>query len=93
MAKRGMITRTIETLFVTASVVDLVKKEVKDKVFEIPSKKYKDVVAYLNEINECEHEKVVAVLESDTVTKTLGMYEDDFIAGAFELDENRKPIA
>lgn len=97
MARRNMITRSMATTVCEVLCVDLTKqatfqKEVKISgtyAYDKVDKLNKDLVKVVNN----ETTKLVTVLKKREETKIYGMYEDDFIANAFELDENRKQVS
>lgn len=87
MAKKPMITRTIQTTEVTVLCMDILQGEPFNKDVVLP-RTYKDNVAMLkaaSAIIDTEAVKAVHVVRSEVKETLYGMTEADFIANAVIL--------
>lgn len=91
--RKPMVTRTFETMNITAMVVELATAEVKNITIELPrvikdEKKLEKVVStdMPNGI------KFVAIVDTAVKQNIYGMSEADFLKHARVLDENRKIV-
>lgn len=94
MARRAMVTRTVVGVEVSTMAVNTSTSEVHNNTFTL-SGTWKDdgkVLKAIQKKYDTEDEKNVAIVSKKEVNKLYGMYEEDFIANAMELDEARKPI-
>lgn len=94
MARKAMVSRTIESTLATVLVADLKTEKVQDVVIEVAGKFNTD--AKLLEAVEGSLDltalKPIYVKSAEVKETLLGMYEDDFIKQAIVLDpKTRKP--
>ena len=95
MARERQVTRTINSIEVTAICMDISTNEVSDKVLTITgdTPTNEQALKQLKKVYETETFKVVAVKEIKVTEKLFAMSEIDFLKYAVELDtETRKPI-
>lgn len=93
MAKKAMVTRTIISTRATALCLNTVSCEPQNVTATLAGNMNEEkALKGLKEIFENEELKVVKVVSIETQEKLYGMYEEDFISKAFELDEKRNPI-
>lgn len=93
--RRPMVTRTVIGIEVSTMAVNTTTSEVHNNVFTL-SGTWKDEAKLLKAIQkkyDTEEEKNVAIVSKKEINKLYGMYEEDFIAYAMELDEARKPVS
>lgn len=94
--RKAMVTRTIESTRVNALCLDIKTAEPMNKEFNL-SGTYKDESKLLKAVQKAfdtDDLKVVHIVDSEVVNTLYGMYENDFLANAMELDpETRKPIS
>lgn len=91
--RKPMVTRTFETMNITAMVVELSTAEVKNITVELPrvikdEKKLEKVVS----ADMPDGIKFVAIVDSVVKQNIYGMTEADFLKYAHILDENRKIV-
>lgn len=94
MARRAIVTRTVVGTEVTTMCVDTVSAEVSNKTYVL-SGTFADDAKLLKAVQKAydnDTTKNVAIVSKKDSNKIYGMWEEDFIANAMELDENRKPI-
>lgn len=94
MARKAIVTRTVIGTEVTTMAVDTIHGEVVNKTYTL-SGKFKDGATLLKAVQKAydtEEIKHVQVVSEKPVNKIYGMWEEDFIQNAMELDENRKPL-
>ena len=95
MARKPMVTRTIQTTKVNVMCLDITKAEPFTKEVTLP-RTYADtnkLLKAVKELVETDEVKAVHVVSTETVETLYGMTEQDFIANAFILDsETRRPI-
>lgn len=95
MARKPMVTRTINTTQATVLCMDLTTSQPVEKVLVLP-RTYKDSKALMKAIENAitdEAIKPVHVKESITVETLYGMTEQDFINSAVKLNpETRQAI-
>lgn len=93
--RRAMVTRTIESTEVTVMALDVIHGEPLTRTYNIAGT-YKDEAKLLKAVQsayDTDEVKNVHVVDSKVVGKLYGMYENDFLKVAIELDsETRKPI-
>ena len=93
--RRAMITRSIESTEVTVMALDVIHGEPLTRTYNIAGT-YKDEAKLLKAVQsayDTDEVKNVHVVDSKVVGKLYGMYENDFLKAAIELDsETRKPI-
>lgn len=96
MAKREMITRSVESTKVVALCADTVHCEMENQVVKVTGTfsldKSEKLLKAVKDAVETPTLKVVSIVSQETESKLYGMYTDDFIANAMELDEKRNPI-
>ena len=91
---RNMITRTMLGTEVTCLALDTETAEPQNVTYYV-SGKFKDegkllrLVQRLYDTDTLKNVKIVSAVASN---KLLGMYEDDFVKYAMELDANRKVV-
>lgn len=95
MARERMVSRTINSIEVTAICMDITSKAVEDKVLtltgDVPT--HEQALKQLKKLYETDTFKVVAVNDIKVTEKLFGMSEIDFLKYAVELDtETRKPV-
>lgn len=90
-----MVTRTIESTRVNALCLDIQTAEPMNKEFNL-SGTYKDESKLLKAVQKAfdtDELKVVHIVDSEVINTLYGMYENDFLAHAMELDpKTRKPV-
>lgn len=91
--RKPMVTRTFETMNITAMVVELSTAEVKNITIELPrvikdEKKLEKVVS----ADMPDGVKFVAIVDTVVKQNIYGMSEADFLKYAHILDENRKIV-
>lgn len=95
MARKAIVTRTIIGTEVTVLGLDCVLAEPVNKTVII-SGKYDDDKKLLKAVKkavETEDYKVAKIVATAPCNKLIGMWEEDFIANAMELDPTtRKPL-
>lgn len=95
MARKPMVTRTINTTKVNVLCLDVVKAEPFNKEVVLP-RTYKDdnaILKRLRETVETDTEKVVHIVDKEEVETLYGMDEKTFIDNATILDrETRKAL-
>lgn len=95
MARKPMITRTIESTQVTAICLDTVTVEPSNKTFNITGT-YKDdkkLLKALQTAYDTEDFKVVKIVDKQVVETLYGMDANFFLDHAVRLDpQSRKPI-
>lgn len=95
MARVPMVTRTIVTTKVNVLCLDLEQCEPFNTTITLP-RTYKDDKALMKKVSalfDNEKRKAVHVVDKQEVETLYGMYEQDFIANAVELDaETRKAL-
>lgn len=90
-----MITRTVESTVFDVFCVNVSTQTTETKTFKLAGR-VKDADKALRKLrveHETENVKIVYIVDSRLEQKLYGMTEEDFVANAVELDENRKPIA
>ena len=95
MARKPMVTRTIQTTKVNVMCLDITKAEPFTEEVTLP-RTYADPNKLLKAVKErveTDEVKAVHVVSTETVETLYGMTEQDFIALAIILDsETRRPI-
>ena len=95
MARERQVTRTINSIEVTAICMNIETSEVENKTLTLTGDTPTDEQALkqLKKLYETNIFKVVAVKDIKVTEKLFGMSEIDFLKYAVELDtETRKPI-
>ena len=95
MARERQVTRTINSIDVTAICMDINTMETSEKVLSLTgdTPNNEQALKQLKKVYETDSFKVVAVKEIKVTEKLFGMSEIDFLKYAVELDsETRKPI-
>lgn len=93
--RKAMITRTVESTVFDVFCVDASTQTTETKTFKLAGR-VKDADKALRKLraeHETENVKLVYIVDSRLEQRLYGMTEEDFVANAVELDENRKPIA
>ena len=86
MAKEKMITRTITSTKVTATVADIANNVITEHVYTVPGKLDADTALKpLKEQAETDNIKILRIVSTETIEKLYGMSEITFIANAVEL--------
>lgn len=95
MARKPMVTRTITTTKVNVLCLDIEHSEPFNKEVILP-RTYKDdkkLLEMVETVVNTESVKAVHIVDKQEIETMYGMYEQDFIATAKELDPaTRKPI-
>ena len=87
MARKPMITRTIQSTKVKALCLDLSTQTPEERLFNLP-RTYKDDKAILETLRteyETDENKVVHVISSEVIETRYGMTEADFMKNAIIL--------
>lgn len=96
MARRPIITRTVEGTQVDVLGLNIKTAEPENKTYVL-SGKYADDKKLLKAVQsgyDTDEFKNIAIVGKKPVSKLYGMWEENFIASAFELDpQTRKPLA
>ena len=95
MARERQVTRTINSIEVTAICMNIESSEVENKTLTLTgdTPTNEQALKQLKKLYETETFKVVAVKDIKVTEKLFGMSEIDFLKYAVELDtETRKPI-
>ena len=95
MARKAMVTRTIESTKCVVLCLDTVTCEPCNKVVELP-RTYKNEEALMRKVRkaiETEDLKAVKIVSAEKVEGVYGMAEADFLAHAIKLDpKTRKAL-
>ena len=93
MARRPMFSREITTTFAVCSIFDMSAKTMSEAEYPTEETEREKMLTDVRENYETETVKILSVNDVKTVRKMYGMYIEDFIRAAMELDpETRKPL-
>lgn len=96
MARRAIITRTVEGTQVDVLGLNIKTAEPENRTYVL-SGKYTDDKKLLKAVQktyDTDEFKNTTIVGKSPANKLYGMWEEDFIASAFELDaKTRKPLA
>lgn len=96
MARRAIVTRRIVGTEVSVLALDTVTAEPQTATYILPGSfsDKKKVLKAVQKVYDTDDFKIVTVVDSHPIRKLYGMWEEDFISQAFELDPiSRKPIS
>lgn len=94
MARKAMVTRTVlatKCKYISMNPETLTSEE-KHITLSGSYKNATDALKKIKSLVNPEIELAVKMLDMEEDNKLYGMYEEDFIANAMELDEKRMPI-
>lgn len=93
--RKAIVTRTIASTEVTVMGVNTETAEVENKTYNLSGvySNDKKLLKAVKSAFETDTFKVVQIVDSEQVSRLYGMYENDFLSNAMELDpETRKPL-
>lgn len=95
MARRSIITRTIIGTQVTVLGLNTETAEPENRTYVLSGKleDEKKALKTVKKLYDTDEYTNVKIVDTQSVNKLYGMWEEDFIANAFELDPStRKPL-